>query len=82
MYFMPSTFSVKAKAITTNADRIIQKTAPHPPTEIAVATPIIFPVPIEAARAVDNACVLEIPFSELLFSERGANKVLLRTFKG
>ena len=32
-----------------------QKTAPGPPSEIAVATPMIFPVPMVAARATIRA---------------------------
>ncbi len=33
----------------------IQKSAPGPPIVIATATPLIFPIPIVAAKAVDNA---------------------------
>lgn len=38
--------------IPKKADKIIQKTAPAPPNEIALETPIIFPVPTVEAREV------------------------------
>ncbi len=54
-YFVPRTFSARPVAVPKSADTHIQKTAPGPPMETAAATPMILPVPIEAARAVDNA---------------------------
>ena len=39
----------------TNALTHIQKTAPGPPTFMAIATPAILPIPTVAAKAVDKA---------------------------
>ncbi len=42
-------------ATPTKALIHIQKIAPGPPVTIAIATPLIFPIPTVAARCVDNA---------------------------
>ena len=46
-------------AIPNKAASHIQKSAPGPPSAIAVATPTIFPVPIVADNAVHSALKLE-----------------------
>ena len=52
----PSAYLV---AIPKNAASHIQNKAPGPPTFMAVATPIIFPVPTVAANAVQRAAKLD-----------------------
>ena len=51
----PSTASQNFTAVATNPYTQIQKSAPGPPEMMAVATPAMLPVPIDAARAVMNA---------------------------
>ena len=63
---MANTPSAYFVAMPKNAANHIQKSAPGPPAEIAVATPIIFPVPTVAANAVHNAPKEEISPSPLL----------------
>ena len=52
---MPSTASANLIAVATNPYTQIQKSAPGPPDTIAVATPAMLPVPIDAPSAVMNA---------------------------
>ena len=58
-YFMASKPSAYLVAIPKKAAIHIQKRAPGPPTLMAVATPMIFPVPTVAARAVQRAAKLD-----------------------
>lgn len=75
-------FSVKAKDITRNADTIIQKTAPAPPTEMAAATPIMLPVPIEAASDVVKVWKFVSEPEFLLLSTFLENNVYLSSLTG
>lgn len=59
-YFTPSVFSAKANDMTKKEEITIQSTAPAPPVDIATATPIMFPIPIDAPREVDNDCSKDI----------------------
>src|SRR4026207_2576197 len=52
---MPSTASANLVAVARKPYTQIQKSAPGPPEMIAVATPAMLPVPIDAASAVANA---------------------------
>ena len=58
-YLIANSPSAYLVAIPKKAAIHIQKRAPGPPTLIAVATPIIFPVPTVAARAVHKAAKLD-----------------------
>ena len=60
LYNCPKVDSMKALEAPNSAMTHIQKIAPGPPMVSAVATPTIFPVPIEPARAVKSACTGEI----------------------
>ncbi len=57
---MAKTPSAYFVAIPKNAAIHIQRSAPGPPSLMAVATPTILPVPTVAARAVASAAKLEI----------------------
>ena len=50
-----STASTKALAIPRNATSHIQKTAPAPPSLMAMATPAMFPVPTREAMPMAKA---------------------------
>src|SRR3954467_10792395 len=52
---MPRTASANLIAVATKPYTQIQNSAPGPPETIAVATPAMLPVPIDAANAVMNA---------------------------
>ena len=52
---MPSTASANLIAMAMKPYAQIQKRAPGPPDTMAVATPAMLPVPIDAASAVMNA---------------------------
>ena len=52
---MPSTASANLIAIAMKPYAQIQKSAPGPPDTMAVATPAMLPVPMDAASAVMNA---------------------------
>ncbi len=54
-YFIASIHSANLEVRPKAADTHIHTKAPGPPATMAVATPIIFPVPIVAANAVINA---------------------------
>ena len=70
---MPRMFSQQQVIIPSTADRHIQKSAPGPPEQIAVATPIMLPVPRQAASADVSAENWDIEPSELLFLFRFLN---------
>ena len=61
LYSMPSIFSAQQVISPSIADIIIQNTAPGPPALSAAATPIMLPVPIQAASDDDNAASGEMP---------------------
>ena len=67
MYTCASVLSIKAVAIPNTAIIHIQNTAPGPPTPIANATPVIFPVPTREAALIVNAWNGETPESPSLF---------------
>ena len=52
---MPRTASANLIAVATKPYTQIQKSAPGPPETIAVATPAMLPVPIDAPSDVMNA---------------------------
>ena len=52
---MPRTASANLIAVATKPYTQIQNSAPGPPETIAVATPAMLPVPIDAPSAVMNA---------------------------
>ena len=78
-YIIPSVLSAQLVIIPKKAEKHIQNTAPGPPALIAVATPTILPVPMQAARAAFNAWYCEIDFLPLLLrsslSRRAENSV-------
>tara|TARA_B100001113_G_C21104336_1_gene620167 strand:- start:761 stop:1090 length:330 start_codon:yes stop_codon:yes gene_type:complete len=54
----------------------IQNIAPGPPKEIAIATPLIFPIPTIPAIWLETLSKEVIPFSELLLLLRSLNECL------
>ena len=66
-YFTPRRASAYLVAMPTNPHIHIQKMAPGPPVNRAVATPPIFPFPTVAARAVDSAAKGETSPSSFFF---------------
>lgn len=58
---IPSMFSAQQVISPNKAEATIQNTAPAPPAFSAAATPIMLPVPIQAASAEDSAANGEIP---------------------
>ncbi len=65
MYTCAKVASINALAAPINAITHIQKTAPGPPSTIAVATPAILPVPTLEPALIANAWNGEIPFLPL-----------------
>ena len=64
---MLSTFSAQQVISPSRADITIQNTAPAPPALSAAATPIMLPVPMQAASAEESAAMGEIPSDFPLF---------------
>ena len=69
-YWPARVTSANLVAMPRKPDTHIQKTAPGPPRQIAPATPMIFPVPTVAARAVHRACRGVTAFSASLGADR------------
>ena len=70
-YLTASKPSAYLVPIPKNAATIIQKSAPGPPTPMAVATPTMLPVPIVAESAVHKAPNAETsPVASTPFSVR------------
>ncbi len=67
LYLIPRIFSQQQVIIPRIDEISIQKTAPGPPAQIAVATPMMLPVPRHAASAEVSAENWDIVPSLVLF---------------